>query len=173
MHTLIMYSTLNVVIILYVICVLCVTQATVYLKFYCLFCVADVKIIYVETGADFLYCNKNTLRKRFPVIKWLAAYSFMSLFKDLIAGITVALTAIPQGIAYATVAGLSPKVRLLYDCIRVSYIHSFFFSKRWKNIAIGFNFIFYFKKQSLFSIFFKNINFFLQISFYQHCKTRW
>lgn len=47
---------------------------------------------------------------RLPILEWLPGYSFDTLIKDLIAGLTVGLTAIPQGIAYAVVAGLPPQV---------------------------------------------------------------
>lgn len=54
--------------------------------------------------------SQMTLQKRFPIAKWLPNYSLGYLVRDFIAGITVGLTAIPQGIAYANVAGLEPQV---------------------------------------------------------------
>lgn len=40
-----------------------------------------------------------------PVLKWLPTYTISFFLQDLLAGFTVGLTEIPQGIAYATVAG--------------------------------------------------------------------
>lgn len=52
----------------------------------------------------------KTLEKRIPIVKWLPVYSVSFLLSDILAGLTVGLTAIPQGIAYAVVAGLEPQV---------------------------------------------------------------
>ncbi|XP_014259205.1 sodium-independent sulfate anion transporter isoform X2 [Cimex lectularius] len=57
-------------------------------------------------------CQKDHLQKRLPILNWLPKYSLDFLLKDFIAGLTVGLTAIPQGIAYAVVAGLQPQYGL-------------------------------------------------------------
>lgn len=44
------------------------------------------------------------------ILNWLPQYSKQDGIGDLIAGITVGLTMMPQGIAYASLAGLSPQV---------------------------------------------------------------
>ncbi|XP_068989765.1 sodium-independent sulfate anion transporter isoform X3 [Neodiprion pinetum] len=49
---------------------------------------------------------KELLRRRIPIVAWLPLYTWNKLFQDAMAGLTVGLTAIPQGIAYAVVAGL-------------------------------------------------------------------
>ena len=51
-------------------------------------------------------------RDRLPIVKWLPKYSFHSLQCDFIAGITVGLMVIPQGLAYAVIAGLPPQYGL-------------------------------------------------------------
>lgn len=56
--------------------------------------------------------RKQLLLNRFPILKWLPSYKLQYLFHDFIAGLTVGLTAIPQGIAYAIVAGLPPQYGL-------------------------------------------------------------
>nr|XP_020669252.1 sodium-independent sulfate anion transporter isoform X1 [Pogona vitticeps]XP_020669262.1 sodium-independent sulfate anion transporter isoform X1 [Pogona vitticeps]XP_020669271.1 sodium-independent sulfate anion transporter isoform X1 [Pogona vitticeps]XP_020669280.1 sodium-independent sulfate anion transporter isoform X1 [Pogona vitticeps] len=50
-------------------------------------------------------CCRAT-KKRLPVLKWLPKYSLQWLQFDLIAGLTVGLTVVPQALAYAVVAGL-------------------------------------------------------------------
>ncbi|XP_057659494.1 sodium-independent sulfate anion transporter isoform X3 [Diorhabda carinulata] len=49
---------------------------------------------------------RRLIKKRFPLLAWLPSYNFQTFSQDFLAGITVALTEIPQGIAYAIVAGL-------------------------------------------------------------------
>lgn len=48
----------------------------------------------------------NTIKKILPITCWLPRYNFGFLRSDIIAGLTVGLTVIPQGLAYAAVAGL-------------------------------------------------------------------
>lgn len=51
-------------------------------------------------------CNVDLLRRRLPIVGWLPNYNLNYSVFDLIAGVTVGLTIIPQSIAYAGVAGL-------------------------------------------------------------------
>ncbi len=51
------------------------------------------------------------MRSCFPIITWLPRYNLTWLKMDLIAGLTVGLTAVPQALAYAEVAGLPVQVR--------------------------------------------------------------
>ncbi|XP_073945401.1 sodium-independent sulfate anion transporter-like [Choristoneura fumiferana] len=48
----------------------------------------------------------------FPIFSWAKNYDLGTAVGDLIAGITVALTLIPQSIAYASLAGLEPQYGL-------------------------------------------------------------
>lgn len=48
---------------------------------------------------------KELLKKRIPITEWLPRYNLAMLAQDTLAGFTVGLTLIPQGIAYAYVAG--------------------------------------------------------------------
>ncbi|XP_005183805.2 sodium-independent sulfate anion transporter [Musca domestica] len=50
--------------------------------------------------------RKKILYKRLPILQWLPKYTVADAIGDLIAGITVGLTVIPQGLAYSSVAGL-------------------------------------------------------------------
>lgn len=49
--------------------------------------------------------------KRVPIAAWIQTYRKDYIVSDLVAGITVGLTVIPQAIAYANVAGLPLQVR--------------------------------------------------------------
>ncbi|XP_045515513.1 sodium-independent sulfate anion transporter-like [Pieris brassicae] len=79
-------------------------------------------------------CSTKTLKRKLPIIQWIPTYSFSILIQDIIAGITVGLTAIPQGIAYAIIAGLSPEYGL-YAGIMGGLVYVFFGSC--KDVTVG------------------------------------
>ena len=54
--------------------------------------------------------TKKVLFKRLPCLAWMPKYNADDAVGDLVAGITVGLTVIPQGLAYANLAGLPPQV---------------------------------------------------------------
>ncbi|XP_019759137.1 sodium-independent sulfate anion transporter isoform X2 [Dendroctonus ponderosae] len=68
---------------------------------------------------------KKIVSNRFPIISWLPSYTIYLFFQDLLAGFTVGLTEIPQGIAYAIVAGL-PSQYGLYSAIMGGFIYCIF-----------------------------------------------
>ncbi|XP_031777541.1 sodium-independent sulfate anion transporter isoform X2 [Nasonia vitripennis] len=57
-------------------------------------------------------CSRKTLYKRLPLLGWLPRYSSQDALGDLVAGVTVGLTVIPQSLAYSNVAGLPPQYGL-------------------------------------------------------------
>jgi SulP family sulfate permease len=74
------------------------------------------------------------IKKLVPILDWLPNYN-TSLFKgDLIAGITVGIILIPQGIAYALIAGLPP-IYGLYCALVPQVMYAIFGSSR--QVAIG------------------------------------
>ena len=74
------------------------------------------------------------IKKIIPILEWLPNYE-KSLFRDdLIAGITVGIILIPQGIAYALIAGLPP-IYGLYCALVPQIIYAIFGSAR--QVAIG------------------------------------
>ncbi|XP_045785228.1 sodium-independent sulfate anion transporter-like [Maniola jurtina] len=79
-------------------------------------------------------CSVKSAKKRFPIIEWLPKYNGTLFIQDLIAGVTVGLTAIPQGIAYAIVAGLSPEYGL-YAGLMGGFVYLFVGSC--KDITVG------------------------------------
>ncbi|MDD5580937.1 MAG: SulP family inorganic anion transporter [Methylobacter sp.] len=56
--------------------------------------------------------TKSRLTKRLPFIGWLKSYSFKDFNDDLFAGVITAILLVPQGIAYAILAGLPPEFGL-------------------------------------------------------------
>uniref|UniRef100_A0A1I8M775 Sodium-independent sulfate anion transporter n=1 Tax=Musca domestica TaxID=7370 RepID=A0A1I8M775_MUSDO len=69
-----------------------------------------------------------------PGLKWLKGYTGQDALSDLIAGITVGLTVLPQGLAYATLAGLEPQYGL-YSAFVGGIIYAFIGSCR--QVTIG------------------------------------
>jgi hypothetical protein len=57
-------------------------------------------------------CSVEGLYQKVPVLEWLPKYKRSFLLQDIVAGLTVALTVIPQGIADAALAGLPPQYGL-------------------------------------------------------------
>lgn len=49
--------------------------------------------------------------KVLPVFAWISNYTLDKLMADIVAGITIGLTVLPQGLAYAMLAGIPPQVR--------------------------------------------------------------
>lgn len=74
------------------------------------------------------------LSTKFPIISWLPKYERGFLLQDFIAGFTVGLTMIPQGIAYGVVAGLEPQYGL-YSAFMGSFMYIIFGSC--KDVTIG------------------------------------
>lgn len=72
-------------------------------------------------------CTTELLKRRLPFLQWAPTYTFRSIFHDCIAGFTVALTAIPQGIAYGAVAGLPVEVLRLQTKFPVYTMVKFYF----------------------------------------------
>ncbi|XP_032676541.1 sodium-independent sulfate anion transporter-like isoform X4 [Odontomachus brunneus] len=106
-----------------------------------------VLIIASQPGAPFLanmhrpvvkWYEKDKCRdfvvQRLPVLGWLPRYKPTWLLQDALAGVTVGLTAVPQGIAYGIVAGLSPEYGL-YSSFMASFMYVIFGSC--ENITIG------------------------------------
>jgi sulfate permease, SulP family len=56
--------------------------------------------------------SSRTLRKLFPFLLWWPMVTQRSLRDDLVAGFTGALIVLPQGVAFATIAGLPPQYGL-------------------------------------------------------------
>ncbi|CAG4983060.1 unnamed protein product [Colias eurytheme] len=77
---------------------------------------------------------RRLMHKRLPITKWLPEYNSEKALADIIAGITVGLTVIPQALAYATLAGLPPQYGL-YSSFMGCFIYIVFGSC--KDITLG------------------------------------
>ncbi|MEP4532538.1 MAG: sulfate permease [Cyclobacteriaceae bacterium] len=76
----------------------------------------------------------NFIHKILPITSWLPAYRRSDLNGDLFAGVTVGIMLIPQGMAYALIAGLPP-VYGLYASIVPQIIYAFFGTSRQLSVA--------------------------------------
>ncbi|XP_054713595.1 sodium-independent sulfate anion transporter-like [Uloborus diversus] len=79
-------------------------------------------------------CTTELLKRRLPFLVWLPKYNLEDLKGDLIAGMTVALTVIPQGLALASLAGLGPQYGL-YTAFMGCFMYTIFGSC--KDLTIG------------------------------------
>lgn len=74
------------------------------------------------------------MKKYFPILNWLPNYEKSYLSGDLFSGLTVAVLLIPQGMAYAMIAGLPP-VYGLYAALVPQFIYALFGTSR--QLAVG------------------------------------
>lgn len=74
------------------------------------------------------------MKKFFPILSWLPNYKKVWFNKDLAAGLTVGVMLIPQGMAYAMIAGLPP-VYGLYAAMLPQVIYAIFGTSR--QLAVG------------------------------------
>jgi len=80
---------------------------------------------------DFLL---NRIKSQFVILRWLPEYNLQKFNKDLVAGLTVGLISVPQLMAYAVIAGLSP-VYGLYGSLIPLLIYPLFGTSR--HLALG------------------------------------
>ncbi|CAI6349866.1 unnamed protein product [Macrosiphum euphorbiae] len=87
----------------------------------------------VETVQGICFCVKQKLcrtvamknvRRRVPILNWLPCYSVQDGLGDIMSGVTVGLTVIPQSMAYAGLAGLPPQYGL-YGSFLGTFIYTF------------------------------------------------
>ncbi|XP_023230830.1 sodium-independent sulfate anion transporter-like isoform X1 [Centruroides sculpturatus] len=80
------------------------------------------------------WCTEKAVKRCLPILTWLPKYSRIDLKGDIIAGVTVALTVIPQGLAYAQLALLPPQYGL-YTAFMGCFVYMIFGSS--KDLTIG------------------------------------
>ncbi|XP_074176022.1 sodium-independent sulfate anion transporter [Rhinolophus sinicus] len=79
-------------------------------------------------------CSPATLQRWLPILAWLPHYSLQWLKMDVIAGLSVGLTVIPQALAYAEVAGLPPQYGL-YSAFMGCFVYFFLGTSR--DVTLG------------------------------------
>lgn len=67
-------------------------------------------------------CSHSTLKSWLPILTWLPKYNLKWLQMDILAGLTVGMTTVPQALAYADVAGL-PVQYGLYSAFMGGFIY--------------------------------------------------
>uniref|UniRef100_A0A914HX37 SLC26A/SulP transporter domain-containing protein n=2 Tax=Globodera rostochiensis TaxID=31243 RepID=A0A914HX37_GLORO len=101
---------------------------------------SDVKMSRgTESFASFadrcLLISSNAIQYILPILDWLPAYNMRdNLHNDLVTGLTVGIMVVPQGMAYATLAGVDP-VYGLYSCFFSAFFYMLFGTS--KHISIG------------------------------------
>lgn len=76
----------------------------------------------------------STIKSYLPILQWAPAYQRKELANDLLAGLIVAIMLVPQGMAYALLAGLPPQAGL-YASILPLILYGIFGSSR--VLAVG------------------------------------
>lgn len=79
-------------------------------------------------------CSLSTLKSWLPILSWLPKYNLKWLQMDILAGLTVGLTTVPQALAYANVAGL-PVQYGLYSAFMGGFIYMFLGTS--KDVTLG------------------------------------
>ncbi|XP_035516890.1 sodium-independent sulfate anion transporter [Morone saxatilis] len=79
-------------------------------------------------------CSYSTLKAWLPILSWLPRYKLKWLQMDLLAGLTVGLTTVPQALAYAEVAGL-PVQYGLYSAFMGGFIYALLGTS--KDVTLG------------------------------------
>ena len=67
-------------------------------------------------------CMKDKVKSLFPILEWAPKYNMAKFQCDLIAGFSVGLTVIPQGLAYSALAGLPVQYGLYIEVLLESRI---------------------------------------------------
>nr|CAD7204291.1 unnamed protein product [Timema douglasi] len=90
-------------------------------------CLAAVTSDIKNVGTTMSSCRwrpgtlRKAVRRNIPILTWLPKYNLDTFVSDLIAGVTVGLTVMPQGLAYATLAGLEPQVCGVQRCYSAAW----------------------------------------------------
>ncbi|XP_045381742.1 sodium-independent sulfate anion transporter [Lemur catta] len=79
-------------------------------------------------------CSPGAVQRWLPILAWLPDYSMQWLKMDVIAGLSVGLTVIPQALAYAEVAGLPPQYGL-YSAFMGCFVYFFLGTSR--DVTLG------------------------------------
>ncbi|KAJ9573450.1 hypothetical protein L9F63_009178, partial [Diploptera punctata] len=87
-----------------------------------------------ENRTPWLRRIKNSVYQFVPILSWMPLYNSHKFICDLIAGVTVGLTVMPQSLAYATLAGLEPQYGL-YSAYMGCFVYAVFGTC--KDITIG------------------------------------
>ncbi|GAB1598048.1 sodium-independent sulfate anion transporter-like [Argonauta hians] len=92
----------------------------------------DWKVVVKEKVSN--CCSTSLWKRKFPISQWFPKYQLSYLKSDIIAGLTVTLTVIPQGLAYAKIARLPPQYGL-YTAFMGCFIYCFLGTS--KDITLG------------------------------------
>jgi len=88
----------------------------------------------VKLSDEDIPLHRKLMNKYFSVVTWLPCTTMASLRADIIAGITVAVMVIPQGMSYANIAG-TDYIYGLYSAAVPPFFYAFFGNS--KQLAVG------------------------------------
>uniref|UniRef100_A0A9J2PEZ2 STAS domain-containing protein n=1 Tax=Ascaris lumbricoides TaxID=6252 RepID=A0A9J2PEZ2_ASCLU len=78
----------------------------------------------------------DTILDFIPILKWLPKYNIrQNLIHDIVGGLTVGIMNVPQGMAYASLAGLSP-INGLYTSFFPAIVYMFFGTSRHNSLGV-------------------------------------
>ncbi|RWS10300.1 sodium-independent sulfate anion transporter-like protein [Dinothrombium tinctorium] len=80
------------------------------------------------------YFSNAALKRRLPILQWLPGYQFNEFKGDLVAGLSIAFTLIPQALAMGLMADL-PITYGLYSSIFGNFVYAIFGSSKYCNIG--------------------------------------
>jgi sodium-independent sulfate anion transporter 11 len=92
---------------------------------------------WVQSVAPTAAKTKRYLKNLFPFLDWLPRYNWVWFLGDLIAGVTVGAVVVPQSMAYASLAQLSPQFGLYSSFVGV-LIYFFFATSKEYVVFSGF-----------------------------------
>lgn len=96
-------------------------------------CIQLYNCEYVEAGEQdgrkqgWVEQVQTAVQHRVPITRWIQTYNRVDAVSDLIAGVTLGLTLIPQSIAYSALAGVPPQVpfrRISFCFININLKHN-------------------------------------------------
>merc|ERR1719434_460219 len=88
----------------------------------------------VKLSDEDIPLHRKLMNKYFSVVTWLPRTTMASVRADIIAGITVAVMVIPQGMSYANIAGVDYIYGMYSGCVP-PFFYSFFGNS--KQLAVG------------------------------------
>jgi len=76
-----------------------------------------------HTKGTYLKNLTNFTKRKLFILQWIPNYSVDDFLGDLLAGITIGLTVIPQSMALASIVGIPAQVRKVRSIVMARLVH--------------------------------------------------